>query len=327
MSNEELKPILGNKDNALDRLIMGVGRASRATPAIRGKNWLYLAILKALGAESRRTVIVAPLAQPVEYRAELDLRSWLQRLAFVSGAYESNTVSFLIRLIQAHPRRGAIFDIGANVGLISIPLAILLRRLDKIGSGTVVYAFEPVQDNFAQLKRNVELNELGEAIRLFDVALGDARKVVEIQIEGNLAPGEGSGTANILPEASTYRCTRIPMALRPLDEMVLTKEIDSNVSVIKIDTDGYDLKVFEGARDLFLKSRPVAYGEFNAHCLGWHGQSIASVRAYAKEIGYDVFLKIPSVFRFSRGADDDNFVQDLLFVPQEFVPHYSWCLS
>jgi FkbM family methyltransferase len=312
--------------SGLESLIGAIGRASRATPAIRGKNRLYLALLRALGAESRRTVVVVPLSQPVEYRAELDLRSWLQRLAFVSGSYESETVDFLIRLYQAHPQRGAIFDIGANVGLISIPLAILLRRSDASKSDAIVCAFEPISDNFAQLKRNVELNGLGRAIRLFHVALGDERKIVDIQVEGNLAPGEGSGTANILSEKSTYQCTRIPTALRPLDEMVLMGEIDSNVSVIKIDTDGYDLKIFEGARGLLMNARPVAYGEFDSHCLSWHDQSIGSVRAFAQQVGYEVFAKIPSAFRFPRKADDDNFVRDLLFIPREHVSRYAWCL-
>jgi hypothetical protein len=86
---------------------------------------------------------------------------------------------------------------------------------------------------------------------------------------------------------------------------------------IKIDVDGYDLNVLRGARALLRSERPVIFGEFSAHCLRWHQQSIADVIREAGEIGYSVWPRIPRTWNFSTHANLEEYEIDLLLVPEE----------
>jgi hypothetical protein len=51
----------------------------------------------------------------------------------------------------------------------------------------------------------------------------------------------------------------------PLDDF-----IDQPVAFIKIDTEGYEPNVFAGARELFVKSKPIVLVEFNSWCMLMH---------------------------------------------------------
>ena len=159
------------------------------------------------------------------------------------------------------------------------------------------------------------------------VALGDCVKTIQIQVEGDLHAGEGSGTANILADDSTYECVRISLHLQTLDELIGRNEIPATASVIKIDTDGYDLKVFEGGRSFLKTARPVIFGEFSAHCMNWHHQTVSDVVSFANELNYVVWSKSGKEWRFSETIDHKNYVQDLLMVPIEYVTQYAWCLQ
>ena len=92
-----------------------VGGVSARLPRIRGKNRAFLALFKALGLLSQHVCVEAALSRPIAFRARLDLHSWLQRLAFVSGEYEADTVGLLVKLQQSAGGDGYLLDIGANI--------------------------------------------------------------------------------------------------------------------------------------------------------------------------------------------------------------------
>ncbi|MEO8378507.1 MAG: FkbM family methyltransferase [Acidobacteriota bacterium] len=245
------------------------------------------------------------------FDADLDLRSWLQRIAFLTGGYEADTVRFLLDLHTDFGGRGYLLDIGANVGLIAIPFALL-------SGAERVIAVEAVPDNVTALVRNVAMNELGGIIDVIPFALGEESKSAFIQVEGNLQAGEGSGTANILPTGSTYDCVRQEIRVETLDALAAEGRVPKGCSVIKIDTDGYDLKVLQGGNRFLTDNRPVIFGEFSLHCLRWHGQSMTDILTFAKHHRYEVWRRVSPGWRFTRDLSAD-FDQDLLLVPSERV--------
>lgn len=271
--------------------------ASHTLPEIKGKHRALLALCHALKLDRRHATVEANLSKPVAYLARLDLHSWLQRLAFVSGGYETRTVHLLLRLWKSHTR-GYLLDIGANIGLISIPFALLARSAKVI-------AVEAVVDNHRALTHNIALNNLVGRVTALNVALGDQEKTVDIQVEGDLRNGEGTGTANIMPDNSTYECERIPLQLQTLDDLYESGILPKGCSIIKIDTDGYDLKILQGGKRFLAENRPIIFGEFAAHCLAWHGQSHDDVRDFAGSCGY-------STHNYA-----GTFSEDLLLTPTE----------
>jgi hypothetical protein len=60
---------------------------------------------------------------------------------------------------------------------------------------------------------------------------------------------------------------------------------------MKLDTDGYDLFVLMGAKGLLERAQPPILGEFSAHCLNWHGQTVADVRDFVDTFDYRVFVR------------------------------------
>lgn len=249
-----------------------------------------LLLYKLLRLNGRHVRVRARMRRPARFQMDLDLHAWLQRLAFVTGGYEAETVELLLDL---HGRKndGYLLDVGANVGFIAIPFALR--------ANAPVVAVEAVPDNVAVLRRNIEANGLAASVTVVPFALGTAPGRVQIQVEGDLEAGAGTGTANILPDGSTYDCVWQEIEVTTLDLLHLPR----GCTVIKLDTDGYDLKVLQGGVEFLARERPLVFGEFSAHCLAWHGQTIADVVAFARAQGYDVF-------RFPRG-------EDLLWVPVE----------
>jgi len=265
------------------------------------------------------------MRRPVPFMTRLDIQSWLQRVAFLTGEYESETVNFLSQLWQNRSSKGYLLDIGANIGMIAVPFALISRK--NSDDSPVVIAVEAVPDNADALQSHISKNNLGKNIQLIRAALGECEKEIRIQVEGDLAEGEGSGTANILPDRSTYECVTQTLYLRTLDSFLEAGTIPSNCSVIKIDTDGYDLKVLQGAKKLLASSRPIIFGEFSAHCMAWHGQSIIDINNFAASSGYKVLFRDANVFKFRLPAPASGFVQDLLLVPNECMEEIQWCIE
>lgn len=286
------------------QLFIAAGRVASRLPRVRGKTRLLLALYKLLGLEGRHIHVDVRLRRPVAFDARLDLHAWLERLAFLTGGYEDDTVEFLAGLHRHDGRGGYLLDAGANIGLISIPFAKL--------TGRPVFAVEAVPDNVAALRANVARNGLEGLITILPFALGDQRGQVRIQVEGDLLPGEGTGTANILPPDSTWGVQQ-PVDLATLD----TAGLPPGCSVIKIDTDGYDLKVLQGGREFLERERPLIFGEFSAHCLGWHRQTVADVAALAAALRYRTLCRVAPGWGFRPYEAGMPFEQDLLLVPEE----------
>ena len=100
--------------------------------------------------------------------------------------------------------------------------------------------------------------------------------------------------------------------------------IPNHCSLIKLDVDGYDFFVLQGAKRLLSFSRPLIFGEFNSHCLAWHGHSHDDVARYMEKFDYDVFAKSKRDWAFTR-MRKNKVDQDLLLVPKEKRQDLAWC--
>ncbi|MDQ3280467.1 MAG: FkbM family methyltransferase [Acidobacteriota bacterium] len=304
--------------DARARFFIAVARLSSRLPAFRGRTRIFLELYRLLGLQHRHVAARARLREPVAFNAELDLHSWLQRVAFLTGGYESDTTQFLVQLYALTGAEGYLLDVGANIGLIAIPFA----RMRDRHTPRVICA-EAVPDNVRALRRNLALNQLERDVLVLPYALGDERKTAMIQVEGDLRAGEGSGTANILADDTTHECVRQEITVETLDSLVAAGAIAPRCTVIKIDTDGYDLKVLQGGRAFLHRDRPVIFGEFSAHCLAWHNQSLHDVLAFAASIDYAVWRRLMPNWKFTPAHENDAFDQDLLLVPNERAADYS----
>jgi FkbM family methyltransferase len=138
-----------------------------------------------------------------------------------------------------------IIDAGANIGAFSVFASTLAPR----GS---IYAFEPGPRAFALLKQNTAT--YGN-IRCYNCGLGNISKRHKLLLHSQhtvTSSYEDSGCASTLRSQATV----VDSQVMTIDEFILREQI-VNVDFIKIDTEGYEAKIIEGARETIKKYRPI----------------------------------------------------------------------
>jgi FkbM family methyltransferase len=148
-----------------------------------------------------------------------------------------------------------VLDIGANIGLYTCLFA------HKVGPSGQVMAFEPEPGVFSLLKRNVGLNDFGDRVQLFNIALSDRKGTADF----NVFPEAGS-VYNSLGSTKAYglaACSTIPVPTDTLDRVLADVPL-SEMSLIKIDAEGAESMVIEGAGDVLSRvDRTVVVAELN----------------------------------------------------------------
>lgn len=156
----------------------------------------------------------------------------------------------LLSLVESCMAEGRDYlDVGANIGVTSIAAS-------KIFPDCRVYAFEPSPSSFALLERNVALNGCSN-IRPKPLALGAKEGLDRFEESPNSAQRHLGGACS-----ETSPVVRVTT----LDEFARTEAL--NPGFIKIDTEGFELEVLEGAKGL-IESCPATpfHLEFNAYAL------------------------------------------------------------
>lgn len=163
----------------------------------------------------------------------------------IRRAREIEIESELVQHMRAQLHEGdTIFDIGANIGLISI----LLANGEK-GGQSQVHSFEPEPRNFRQLSNNIGLNDLSARVHPHQLALGASEGQVELHIRGC----EGEGRHSIA--TSKGATGAISVELTTLADFCARENLAPNI--IKIDVEGAEGQVLAGMDGLLQDSAPA----------------------------------------------------------------------
>ena len=157
----------------------------------------------------------------------------------------------LAALLKARLAPDAIVaDVGANIGVVSA----LLSGLCPKGR---IYAFEPVAENYAHLAANVAANAL-ENVTVQQVALFDIDGEIEVEYDGGYPGGSHVGEGG----------TAVP-ALR-FDTWAHHQSLD-RLDLVKVDVEGAELAVLDGAAETLRRFRPIVVIECNPVTLARFG--------------------------------------------------------
>jgi FkbM family methyltransferase len=210
-------------------------------------------------------------------RVEVALGNDESFCVYVAGSFEPNEFAFLDRTV----RRGMTFlDVGANDGLYTMFAA---RRVGRRGR---VLAVEPSSRERRVLERNIALNRLRNVVVVAS-ALADQPGQATLQIAPTLHGGHNTlgGFAHKGVDAVASEQVQV----ETLDAVVVRLGI-AKVDVIKIDVEGAELKVLEGARDVLRSSRPLLLIEANDDALRKQEASTADLLALLRSVGYAMFV-------------------------------------
>ncbi len=145
-----------------------------------------------------------------------------------------------IEWMETFSSQDTMIDIGANVGLYTIFAA---------KKGLRVFAFEPESQNYALINRNIFLNQVSDKVTCLNVALSDKTGIDQLFIPTFMA----GGALNNLGEAVDYNHEMFTAEFKQsvmvyrLDDF-LEQYPDAFPTHIKIDVDGIESKVIDGAR-------------------------------------------------------------------------------
>ena len=147
-----------------------------------------------------------------------------------------------ISMLRTH-NVNLIFDVGANAG----QFGVLLR---EIGFDGKIISFEPLSDARESLQ-NISRNDPLWQIAL-QTAIGEENGEIEIQIAGN------SQSSSVLDMLDTHvraapdskYIGKEKVALRTLDSIAPDYMDSNSIAFIKIDTQGYETQVMNGAKKL-----------------------------------------------------------------------------
>lgn len=140
-----------------------------------------------------------------------------------------------------------VVEIGANIGCHSIPLAKLVDQL-----GGRLLAVEPQPFIFQNLCANFALNGLNN-VRAENVACGDVSAWVSFSPPSYHTENNFGGISMREDDSGN-----IKVRCMPLDELIPG---DFDVGLLKIDVEGFELKVLMGASETITRCRPFIYVE------------------------------------------------------------------
>ena len=179
----------------------------------------------------------------IQYQLDLsDYQEWL-----VYFYCKSDSSDHLLNYLE---QSETIFDIGANIGQTALNM---LKTQKSKGLNATIYAFEPYPKTFYKLETNIALNK-SDHIQAFNLGLSTEKGMLYM---AQHSPYNSGGFR--MMEKST---NAISVPVISLDEFVYENYI-THIDFIKIDVEGFEIQVIEGARKTLETFKPILVFEYS----------------------------------------------------------------
>jgi FkbM family methyltransferase len=146
----------------------------------------------------------------------------------------------LMELVSRTDPNSLVVEVGANIGTMTVPLS-----LNFAGK---VLAFEPVARTAADLEANLKLNEIDNVILELKACGAQAGRGEMVRL---LEENRGMAQLNVTSSGATIVTT--------IDAEAAAR--GNKISLIKIDVEGHEMAVLEGAQNVLRTHRPLVVCE------------------------------------------------------------------
>ena len=197
--------------------------------------------------------------------------------------YNSELYRILSIVVSKYPDL-AVVDIGANVG-------DTLCIIKSVFNGLVIcvegdsYTFDILQKN----------SLLFNNVTVINTYLGERIGVINAHVE------KDQWNSTIIP---TLNESGKQIQLQTLDNLL--ENIQENIKVIKIDTEGFDTIILRGSMKTIQNFHPIILLEYNRHNMDAIGENGYLTIQWLRSIGYKYLFVYESQGRFILMADMDN---------------------
>ena len=147
------------------------------------------------------------------------------------GLYTFSEMSFILHVLRTDD---LFIDIGSNIGCYTI--------LASAVKGARGYCFEPVPSTFARLNENLRLNNITDRVKAFNLGIAEKDDMLAFTTDKN--------TTNLVVSNGKSNSNNIVLVKVDTLDRIL---IDESPTLLKIDVEGYETKVLEGAINILKK--------------------------------------------------------------------------
>lgn len=207
-------------------------------------------------------------------RYSLDVSDYVEHGVFFG--YKDTATEQLISLAKD---KKMIFDVGVNIGL-------TLLNFAKVCPNGVIIGFEPDSKNFLKAKKNLKLNNF-DNVTVINKGLGDKpAKMKLFRVNENNA-----GMNRVLSDSASKNNANLifnEVEIITLDNFIQEKDI-AQIDLIKIDVEGFELKVLNGAEQLMRKHLPILFIELDDENLKAQNDSAQSLILFLEQFGYKIW--------------------------------------
>ena len=212
------------------------------------------------------------------------------------GEYCDEEIILLSKLIK---KNDVVLDIGANIGLMTIPFSKM------VGPSGKVISFEPQPEIFKILCGNVVINNIRN-VETNNLAVGDTELPLYVPKLDYTKPNNFGGIS--LSESEGIKINQIK-----LDTLSFNK-----LNFIKIDVEMMEINVLNGAYYTIKKHRPILYVENDRE------EKSQEILDFLLQENYDCYWHISKLFKLDNHKNnpinvfESNFIcSNVLAVPKE----------
>jgi FkbM family methyltransferase len=177
--------------------------------------------------------------------------------------------------IEACRGKRCVIDIGAHIGLVSMPAASVLA------DGGRVICFEPAGANRQLLRRHLELNGFAQCSTIEELLVGerDLDRVPFFEM------ATASGMNSIARGAVGDNYNQAERTQITLDTYCDRNRLEPEI--VKIDVEGAELAVLRGGRHVLSRCRPQIFLSVHPRHIEALGETVDALAALIAELGYD----------------------------------------
>lgn len=146
--------------------------------------------------------------------------------------------------------KGAVLDIGANIGIMTVHLA-------KKVPNSIIHAFEPIPENLSVLRKITRKYGIS-GVRIYETALGDHQGEVKMVLPRN-GKTRMQGLSHVKHESISQTTVgeEYAVKLNTLDNILNGEPIQG----IKIDVENFEYFALKGGKRILEKNKPLIYAE------------------------------------------------------------------
>lgn len=200
--------------------------------------------------------------------------SFVFNLACEQGVYEHENIKLLISLIRPGT---TYFDIGANIGLMAVPILGSCQECR-------VLSFEPSPNALPYLQKTAQNSDFNDRWKVVGKAVGKTVGAIDFCIAPeDMGAFDGMRNTN---RVETTNTVSVPITTLDAEWAALGSP---DVSVIKIDVEGAELDALNGALECIRHTKPFILVEWNFANVFAYDNQPGDLLAFAAQIGYKVF--------------------------------------